>query len=127
MTSNVSSVRSARCFHGRSRLQLPQRHSFLNASVSRVRDRKRGVVATLHDGSTTSSKIVEQAAAISARGNRCTSTVPAGEEDGKKKAFPFDKNAVSRLTPTMKNFTLEGKVAVVTGYASHYLVRRYML
>ena len=32
-----------------------------------------------------------------------------------RNAVPFSKKNVSQLTPTMRNFTLEGKVAVVTG------------
>ena len=39
----------------------------------------------------------------------------AGEEDATRKAVAFDKSVVSKMTPTMKMFTLEGKVAVVTG------------
>ena len=36
-------------------------------------------------------------------------------EDVSRKAVAFDRSAVSKMTPTMKRFTLEGKVAVVTG------------
>ena len=36
-------------------------------------------------------------------------------EDVTRKAVAFDRSVVSKLTPTMKRFTLEGKVAVVTG------------
>lgn len=32
-----------------------------------------------------------------------------------RKAERFDNSLVGRLTPTMRNFTLEGKVALVTG------------
>lgn len=32
-----------------------------------------------------------------------------------RKAERFDNKVVDRLTPTMRDFTLEGKVAVVTG------------
>ena len=39
----------------------------------------------------------------------------AGEEDVSRKAVAFDRTIVSKMTPTMKRFTLEGKVAVVTG------------
>ena len=38
----------------------------------------------------------------------------AGEDDNRK-AVAFDRSVVSKMTPTMKRFTLEGKVAVVTG------------
>ena len=36
-------------------------------------------------------------------------------EDVTRKAVAFDRTIVSKMTPTMKRFTLEGKVAVVTG------------
>ena len=36
-------------------------------------------------------------------------------EDVTRKAVAFDRTVVSKMTPTMKRFTLEGKVAVVTG------------
>ena len=39
----------------------------------------------------------------------------AGEEDVSRKAVAFDRSVISKMTPTMKRFTLEGKVAVVTG------------
>ena len=35
--------------------------------------------------------------------------------DVPKPAFALDNNLLPRLTPTMKRFTLEGKVAIVTG------------
>ena len=37
-------------------------------------------------------------------------------EDIQRMATPFDKAVVSRMTPTLRAFLLEGKVAVVTGY-----------
>ena len=36
-------------------------------------------------------------------------------DDLNRKAERFDNGLVDRLTPTMRNFTLEGKVALVTG------------
>lgn len=33
-----------------------------------------------------------------------------------RKAVRFDRSLVGRMTPTMRAFTLEGKVVVVTGY-----------
>lgn len=36
--------------------------------------------------------------------------------DVAKQAFALQKSVVDRLTPTLKKFTLHGKVAVVTGY-----------
>ena len=41
--------------------------------------------------------------------------IPPGDGGGERKAVAFDRDVGSRLTPTMKGFTLEGKVAVVTG------------
>ena len=43
-----------------------------------------------------------------------TPTPVAGDDVGRK-AVAFDRSIVSKMTPTMKRFTLEGKVAVVTG------------
>ena len=37
-------------------------------------------------------------------------------KDIQRTATPFDKTVVSRMTPTLRAFLLEGKVAVVTGY-----------
>ena len=39
--------------------------------------------------------------------------VPGGDVD--RKAVAFDHSIVGKMTPTMKRFTLDGKVAVVTG------------
>ena len=50
-----------------------------------------------------------------------TSQAPSLSEHGDRKAVAFDKSLMSRLTPTMKSFTLEGKVAVVTGYVPSWL------
>lgn len=51
---------------------------------------------------------------------------PANDDDGKtsadgggsttRRAVPFEKGLVGRLTPTLRGFTLGGKVVVVTGY-----------
>ena len=41
--------------------------------------------------------------------------ISPGDGDGERKAVAFDRGVGSRLTPTIKGFTLEGKVAVVTG------------
>ena len=35
-----------------------------------------------------------------------------------KQAFALDEVVASKLTPTLKKFTLKGKVAIVTGYVS---------
>ncbi len=42
--------------------------------------------------------------------------VPVEVKNVSRKAVPFDRTILSKLTPTMRSFTLEGKVAVVTGY-----------
>lgn len=36
--------------------------------------------------------------------------------DGGRSAIAFDKSIAGKMTPTMNMFTLEGKVALVTGY-----------
>ena len=41
---------------------------------------------------------------------------PISTKDIQRTATPFDKAVVPSLTPTLKAFLLEGKVAVVTGY-----------
>lgn len=41
---------------------------------------------------------------------------PTPVEDDERKAVAFDRSIVSKMTPTIKSFTLEGKVAVITGY-----------
>lgn len=49
-----------------------------------------------------------------------TETVPkaVSSEDVGRSAIAYDKTVIGKLTPTMKLFKLEGKVAVVTGYVS---------
>ncbi|KAL8951329.1 MAG: hypothetical protein Q9222_002694 [Ikaeria aurantiellina] len=42
---------------------------------------------------------------------------PALTPQEARKTVPFDHNVTDQLTPTMKSFTLQGKVAVVTGGA----------
>ena len=37
-------------------------------------------------------------------------------KDISRTATPFDKTVLPRMTPTLRAFLLEGKVAVVTGY-----------
>ena len=41
---------------------------------------------------------------------------PICTKDIQRTATPFDKAVVPRMTPTLRAFLLEGKVAVVTGY-----------
>lgn len=45
-----------------------------------------------------------------------TSLQALSSEDGRRSAIAFDKSIAAKMTPTMRMFTLEGKVAVVTGY-----------
>lgn len=42
-------------------------------------------------------------------------STPVSNGDVARKAVPFERSVVSKMTPTMKRFTLVGKVAVVTG------------
>lgn len=44
-----------------------------------------------------------------------TSPKPVSGGDVSRRAMAFDGSVVRKMTPTMKRFTLEGKVAVVTG------------
>ena len=41
---------------------------------------------------------------------------PISPKDIQRTATPFDEAIVPKMTPTLKAFLLEGKVAVVTGY-----------
>ena len=43
-------------------------------------------------------------------------------KDVSRRAVPFDKGVLSKLSPTLKKFTLDNKVAVVTGYEIYYLL-----
>jgi hypothetical protein len=45
-----------------------------------------------------------------------TSPMTFSGGDGERSAIAFDSSITGKMTPTMKMFTLEGKVAVVTGY-----------
>ena len=47
-------------------------------------------------------------------GSKSTSKPPLSEDIGRQ-AVAFDNGVVKKMTPTLKSFTLEGKVAVVTG------------
>ena len=48
---------------------------------------------------------------------------PTDAKDVTRNAVPFDRNILSKMTPTMKSFTLDGKVAVVTGWVSKFFVQ----
>lgn len=58
------------------------------------------------------------------QGSRSQEKVPVAEDvvvnpegaDDVKAAIPLNAKVMDQLTPTMKNFTLFGKVAIVTGY-----------
>ena len=43
-------------------------------------------------------------------------------EDESRDAVPFAKEMLPKLTPTIRSFTLDGKVAVVTGYVLFSLI-----
>lgn len=45
-----------------------------------------------------------------------TSPKAVSNGDGGRSAIAFDRSIAGKMTPTLKMFTLEGKVAVVTGY-----------
>lgn len=47
-------------------------------------------------------------------GSQSAATTVASEDVGRK-AVAFDRGLVAKMTPTMARFTLQGKVAVVTG------------
>ena len=42
-----------------------------------------------------------------------------------RSAEPFDRASLERMTPTMRNFTLDGKVAIVTGYVIDVSLKSY--
>ena len=44
------------------------------------------------------------------------SSSESSSDDDERRAVAFDGSIVSKMTPTLKSFTLEGKVAVITGY-----------
>lgn len=52
--------------------------------------------------------------------NPPSSSSPVAEHNVGWKAVAFDRDVVRTMTPTMRKFTLEGKVAVVTGYVPVY-------
>ena len=43
---------------------------------------------------------------------------PLNAKDDGRNAVPFNRDLLAEMTPTMRSFTLDGKVAVVTGYVS---------
>ncbi len=45
-----------------------------------------------------------------------TSPMTVSGGNGERSAIAFDSSIAGKMTPTMRMFTLEGKVAVVTGY-----------
>ena len=48
-------------------------------------------------------------------------------KDVGRAAEPFDGALTSKMTPTMRSFTLEGKVAVVTGYVYAFAAEPQLL
>jgi len=47
--------------------------------------------------------------------DRSHPVVESRTSDEGREAQPFDKSVLSKLTPTMRSFALDGKIAVVTG------------
>lgn len=66
-------------------------------------------VVSYHDGERTLSDI------------QCYTTVAPYAHDLKRKAEPLKSEILKGLTPTLKKFTLAGKIAVVTGYATEHI------
>ena len=86
----------------------------LITTTKALRSHQQNVPVVTHDGATkrTTVKVDRSQPAIN--------TSPASDEA--RDAKPFDRSILPKLTPTMKNFTLEGKVAVITGYVLGYCV-----
>jgi hypothetical protein len=47
--------------------------------------------------------------------DRSHPVVDSRTSDEGREAQPFDKSVLSKLTPTMRSFALDGKIAVITG------------
>lgn len=79
----------------------------------RVKHVKEVLVATYAKNDNAGNNVAELATISVDRSQPPQAFVPSG--DTSRKAITFDRSVVSRMTPTMKSFTLEGKVAIVTG------------
>lgn len=53
-------------------------------------------------------------------GSKSPSNPAIFSKDVRRDAVAFDRSSINKMTPTMRNFTLEGKVAVVTGYGFEF-------
>lgn len=80
----------------------------------RSHDAKEVLVATHAEGSQTAGNAA-QSPFLSVDETRTSPTLVSGG-DGERSAIAFDSSITGKMTPTMRMFTLDGKVAVVTGY-----------
>ena len=56
-----------------------------------------------------------------------TASAAIPSHDDGREAIALDRSVLPRLTPTLKSFTLEGKVAVITGWVSFLILfERYI-
>ena len=90
------------------------RHRGVSSSCRlRAKDIKRVPVATYGEtkgvGTTGA-----QRTTLAVDGSKSASKPPLSEDIGRQ-AVAFDDGVVQKMTPTLKSFMLEGKVAVVTG------------
>lgn len=81
---------------------------FLNAT-----DKTEVPVASYTKPETSGPNAAERSTLIVDESRPSPKPVPGGDVD--RKAVAFEKSIIGKLTPTMKRFTLDGKVAVVTG------------
>ena len=91
-------------------LRSTKRHGIAASTRLPAKDVKEVPVATYAKDKTTAQRTV-----LSVDGSKPDPS-PTFTEDIQRTATPFDKAVVTRLTPTLRAFLLEGKVAVVTGY-----------
>jgi len=92
------------------RFSVPTRF-MTTSSISRAADRKEVPVASY-----VKSKSDQVDRTVLKIDQDHTAPKVLAAKDASRRAVPFDQSVVNRLTPTMKMFTLEGKVALVTGY-----------
>ena len=81
---------------------------FLNAT-----DNTEVSVASYTKPETSGPNAAERTTLIVDESRPSSKPVPGGDVD--RKAVAFDHSIVGKMTPTMRRFTLDGKVAVVTG------------
>ena len=91
-------------------LRSTKGHGIAASTRSRVKDVKEVPVATYAKDKKTAQRTV-----LSVDESKSDPS-PICSKDIQRTATPFDKAVVPRMTPTLRAFLLEGKVAVVTGY-----------